>query len=128
MKKNSVVKKVNKSIDTVGKKLGMNYFERRKFRRTVSGFGYDVAVATVSGLVISGIETIAYGVGRVTGAAFNAVSDGVENIRYRITTKNVECEDEYEDDEEIDAIFEEDEFEDEEPEYEEGTGNDGDDE
>ena len=77
-------KAINKGINTVGKKLGMNYFERRRFNKGVKNFAYDTGVSVASTLVIDGVETAAH---ITTKATCKVVSKGAEVVTN--TVKNV---------------------------------------
>ena len=63
MSKNTVMKKVNNGIDAMTKKAGMNYFERRKFKKSCKKFGYDVGVSVASTVITDGIYAVGHGVG-----------------------------------------------------------------
>jgi hypothetical protein len=71
-------KKFDKKVDAVGKKAGMNYFERKKFVKTANNFCYDTGVNVASQLIVDGAETTAYYAGRL---AFTAVSTGVRGVK-----------------------------------------------
>jgi galactitol-specific phosphotransferase system IIB component len=59
------IKKVDKKVDSFGKKAGMNYFERKKLVKTVHRFGYDTGVNVTSQLIVDGIETTVYHTGKL---------------------------------------------------------------
>lgn len=68
-----ISKNMNQGIDKVGKGLGMNYFERRKFKKTVNNFAYDTGVQVVSTLIVEAVEGAAYLAGRGVVLAANGV-------------------------------------------------------
>ena len=68
----ATTKNFNKAINTVGKKAGMNVFERRKLKKTVNNFCYDTGVNVATQLIVSGVEGAALLLGQ--GVAFTAVT------------------------------------------------------
>ena len=68
----TTTKSFNKAIDTVAKKAGMNFFERRKFKKGVNNFCYDTGVNVATQLIVAGVETTAHLIGQ--GVAFTAVA------------------------------------------------------
>ena len=72
MKTKNIVKVANRKIDAFGKKVGMNYFERKKLVKTVNNFAYDTGVNVASTLIVDGISRAAYITGVVLGATANS--------------------------------------------------------
>ena len=85
MKKNTIITAANKTIDTKAKAAGLNYFQRRKLKKGIKNFGYDVGVETASRLAVDAVEGAAYLAGRgvvkagtLTGKAIGA---GVKAVK-----------------------------------------------
>lgn len=83
----NISKKANKQFDKATKAVGMNYFERRKFKKTCKNFGYDVAVNVTSTLVLDTVGLIAHGTGVAVGATYMGIKNGVSKIAGAVSDK-----------------------------------------
>lgn len=91
MKKASTIatlnKKANARFDKVTKDAGMNYFQRRKLKKSCQKFGYDVGVNVASILVVNTAGAIAHGAGLVVGTAYLGVKKGISKIGNAVSDK-----------------------------------------
>ena len=78
-KTNNILKSAEKVVDTKAKAAGFNWIQRRKLKKGIKNFGYDVGVETASRLAVDAVEGAAYLAGRgvvkagtLTGKAIGA--------------------------------------------------------
>jgi len=83
----TISKKANAGFDKMTKAAGMNYFERRKFKKTCKNFGYDVGVNVASTLVLDTVGLIAHGTGVAVGTAYLGVKKGISKISNAVSDK-----------------------------------------
>ena len=81
----NIMNKANKAIDAKAKAAGLNWMQRRKLKKGIKGFAYDVGVETASRLAVDAVETTAYFAGRgvvkagtLTGKAIGAGAKAVK--------------------------------------------------
>ncbi len=60
----NIINKADKAIDTRAKAAGLSWRQRRKLKKGIKGFVYDVGVETASRLVVDAVEGTAYLAGR----------------------------------------------------------------
>ena len=63
-KTTDIIKNADKAIDAKAKAAGLNWLQRRKLKKGIKGFAYDVGVETASRLAVDAVETTAYLAGR----------------------------------------------------------------
>lgn len=90
MVKTNIINKAEKAIDTRAKAAGLSWRQRRKLKKGIIGFAYDVGVETASRLTVDAVEGAAYLAGRgvvkagqLTGAA---ITTGVRAVKAGATT------------------------------------------
>lgn len=80
----SVKKKVNKTFTKVTKGMGFNALERHKLKKTAKKFTYDVAVESVSELVVMGTCYVAKSALDVVTAGVNLAKEKLTNISVNV--------------------------------------------
>lgn len=87
-------KKLTKKVDTLGRKAGMSWNQRRKLKKGLKNFGYDVAVDSVSSLLVTGVTTTAYytgkGVVKLGSTTVSAVKNGIKSVKGKKASKEAE--------------------------------------
>lgn len=82
---NNIINKANKAIDTRAKAAGLSWKQRRKLKKGIKGFAYDVGVETASRLAVDAVEGTAYlagrGVVKVGQLAGNAMVSGAKVVK-----------------------------------------------
>ena len=81
----NIMNKANKAIDAKAKAAGLNWMQRRKLKKGIKGFAYDVGVETASRLTVDAVETTAYfagrGVVKAGQLAGNAMVGGAKAVK-----------------------------------------------
>lgn len=91
----NIINKANKAIDTRAKAAGLSWRQRRKLKKGIKGFAYDVGVETASRLAVDTVEGTAYLAGRgvvkvgalagkAVGTAGKAVKTGVTKTTSKV--------------------------------------------
>lgn len=84
-KTTEIIKAADKALDSKAKAAGLNWMQRRKLKKSVKGFVYDVGVETASRLAVDAVETTAYfagrGVVKAGQLAGNAMVSGAKAVK-----------------------------------------------